>query len=69
VHGGLPPGPVANPGEESLKAALYPADTKYLYFVSMNNGRHEFSRTLSEHNRAVKKYQKDYWRERWRRGG
>ncbi len=55
---GLPLGPIANPGEEAIKAVLYPADTKYLYFVSKNNGSHHFSKTLQEHNRAVRIYQK-----------
>lgn len=55
---GLPPGPIANPGAHSIKAALYPAPTSYLYFVSRNNGTHEFSSTLEEHNRAVEKYQR-----------
>jgi UPF0755 protein len=55
---GLPPGPIANPGEHSIRAALYPAPTPYLYFVSRNNGTHEFSATLAEHNRAVEKYQR-----------
>ena len=55
---GLPPGPIANPGEESIRAALYPAEKDYRYFVSKNNGSHQFSRTLKEHNRAVFKYQK-----------
>ena len=54
---GLPPGPIANPGSESIKAALYPADTKYLYFVAKHDKTHYFSSTLEEHNRAVRKYQ------------
>jgi len=54
---GLPPGPIANPGERALRAALYPARVTYLYFVSKNDGTHHFSRTLEEHNRAVRKYQ------------
>lgn len=54
---GLPPGPIANPGEASLRAVLYPSDTDYLFFVSKNDGSHQFSKTLSEHNRAVRKYQ------------
>ncbi len=58
VHGGLPPGPICNPGLESLKAALYPAETDYLYFVSKNDGTHLFSTSLEEHNRAVRRYQK-----------
>lgn len=55
---GLPPGPIANPGRESLMAVINPTITDYLYFVSKNNGSHYFSETLSEHNRAVVKYQK-----------
>jgi UPF0755 protein len=55
---GLPPGPIANPGLDSLKSILNPADEPYIYFVSKNNGTHVFSRTIKEHNRAVKKYQK-----------
>ncbi|MDY6880221.1 MAG: endolytic transglycosylase MltG [Thermodesulfobacteriota bacterium] len=55
---GLPPGPIANPGLDAIKAVLYPAKTDYLYFVSKNDGTHHFSRTLSEHNRAVYFYQK-----------
>jgi UPF0755 protein len=57
-HFGLPPGPIANPGRESLRAVLTPAETEYLYFVSKNDGSHHFSATLSEHNRAVARYQK-----------
>ena len=53
---GLPKGPVCNPGLESLKAVLYPKKTDYLFFVSKGNGRHYFSKTLREHNRAVNKY-------------
>jgi len=55
---GLPPGPIANPGGESLMAVINPAETDYLYFVSKNDGSHYFSATLSEHNRAVIRYQK-----------
>jgi len=55
---GLPPGPICNPGKEAIEAALYPAKTKYLYFVSKNDGSHHFSSTLEEHNIAVRKYQK-----------
>ena len=53
---GLPPGPIASPGEKSLIAALYPADTKYLYFMANGKGGHVFSRSLNEHNRAVRQY-------------
>ena len=55
---GLPPGPICSPGRASLRAALHPAAEEYLYFVSMNNGRHHFSTNLRDHNRAVQKYQK-----------
>ena len=55
---GLPSGPIANPGRDAIKAVLYPTETEYLYFVSKNDGSHYFSRTLSEHNRAVRTYQK-----------
>jgi UPF0755 protein len=54
---GLPPGPIGNPGASALRAAVSPAETDYLYFVSMNTGRHYFSRSLNEHNRAVWEYQ------------
>ncbi|MBN2645853.1 MAG: endolytic transglycosylase MltG [Desulfuromonadaceae bacterium] len=57
LHAGLPPGPIANPGLAALRAVLFPADESFLYFVAMGNGRHHFSRTLQEHNRAVRTYQ------------
>lgn len=57
IQEGLPPGPIANPGEGALKATLSPARVPYLYFVSKNDGTHYFSRTLEEHNWAVRKYQ------------
>jgi len=55
---GLPPGPISNPGIESIRAVLYPANTDYLYFVSKNDGSHYFSRSLEEHNRHVVEFQK-----------
>jgi UPF0755 protein len=54
---GLPPGPIANPGIDSLRAALYPAKVDYLYFVAKNDGSHDFSANLAAHNSAVSKYQ------------
>jgi UPF0755 protein len=50
---GLPPGPIANPGLDSIQAALYPAHTAYLYFVARKDGTHIFSRSLKEHDRAI----------------
>ena len=55
---GLPPGPIANPGIQSIRATLYPSHSQALYFVSKNDGTHQFSTTLAEHNQAVEKYQK-----------
>lgn len=58
LNPGLPPGPVNNPGRNSILAVLYPEKNKFLYFVSDGNGRHIFSRTYDEHLRAVRKYRK-----------
>lgn len=57
-HGGLPPGPIGNPGEASMRAALHPAETNFLYFVANTQGGHFFSSTLEEHNRNVLKYRR-----------
>jgi UPF0755 protein len=54
---GLPPGPICNPGLSAIKAALEPADVPYLYFVSRNDGSHQFSESLEAHNQAVKTFQ------------
>lgn len=56
---GLPPTPISNPGQEALMAAVKPATSNYLYFVSQNNGTHIFSETLQQHNAAVQKTQID----------
>ena len=52
---GLPPGPIASPGMKSITAALYPAKAPYLYFVSQKDGTHYFSKTIAEHNAAIKR--------------
>lgn len=63
-HRGLPPGPICSPGLESLEAAINPEKNDYLYFVAKGDGSHYFSKSLHEHNKAVRKYQlrrsKDY---------
>jgi UPF0755 protein len=57
-NSGLPPGPIGNPGEASLRAAMAPAPTAYLYFVANTEGGHFFAATLEEHNRNVTKYRR-----------
>ncbi len=58
LHQGLPPGPICNPSRNSLKAALFPAKTKYLFFVSRGDGSHHFSKTNREHQVAIRRYKK-----------
>lgn len=74
-RGGLPPGPISNPGIEALSAAVRPADTEYLYFVSRNDGTHVFSKNYKDHSSAVTSYQMDpkaragkSWRDLHKRG-
>ena len=59
-HNGLPPGPIANPGEASLRAALTPAQTSHLFFVAKpdHSGAHNFSETIHDHSRAVAEYRR-----------
>ncbi|PID40926.1 MAG: hypothetical protein CR984_00690 [Proteobacteria bacterium] len=54
---GLPPGPIASPGALAMEAALFPAETNYLFFVSKKDGTHQFSTNIGDHNAAVRKYQ------------
>ncbi len=61
LNPGLPPGPIASPGRDAIQAALYPADTRYLYFVSRGDGTHHFSSTFAEHQRAIRRYQLRRW--------
>lgn len=55
---GLPPGPIASPGADSLRAVVWPAKTGYLFFVSRNDGTHVFARSFEEHERNVDRYQR-----------
>lgn len=58
LHGGLPPGPIASPGLAAIRAVLWPAQSKYLFFVSKNNGTHEFCVNYGCHTRAIQTWQK-----------
>jgi len=60
---GFPPGPIANPGIEALRAAAAPAATSYLYFVAKHDGSHAFSSNVDEHNRNVEIYQRQWYRD------
>jgi UPF0755 protein len=58
---GLPPGPIANPGQRSIEAALYPAKSDYLYFVARDDGTHVFSKSYNEHLKAIAMLRKTVW--------
>jgi len=62
MYGGLPPGPVNNPGPAAIHAALYPESHEYYYFVADGEGRHTFTRNYEEHLRAVRRFRE--WRAR-----
>ncbi len=56
LNKGLPPGPIGNPGMDAVQAAITPAKTDFLYFVARQDGTHQFSKNLDDHNRAVVRY-------------
>ena len=56
LYGGLPPGPIANPGLASIQAVVRPATTNYLFFVAKGDGTHVFAETLEEHLRNIEQY-------------
>jgi UPF0755 protein len=58
LNKGLPPGPIGNPGIDAVAAAINPVTSDYLYFVARQDGTHQFSRNLADHNRAVARYLK-----------
>ena len=58
LNKGLPPGPINNPGIESIKAAIFPTESDYLYFVARGDGYHTFSKTEKQHNKAKRDFQK-----------
>jgi UPF0755 protein len=63
---GLPPGPIANPGVASLRAAAAPVATNFYYFVARQDGSHAFSTNINEHNQNVEKYQRQFYRDQRR---
>lgn len=64
VHGGLPPGPIANPGAAALFSVFHPAKSDYLFFVSRNDGTHVFASHYSQHLENVRRFQVQYWRKK-----
>jgi len=64
LHEGLPPGPICSPGLKAIQAALWPEDSDYYFFVANGDGRHVFTKTLSQHNRAVAEIKREKRRER-----
>ncbi|MEE9386720.1 MAG: endolytic transglycosylase MltG [Nannocystaceae bacterium] len=58
THTGLPPGPISNPGQAALESVFAPKKSRFLYFVSRNDGSHKFSRSRAEHEAAVDRYQR-----------
>ena len=58
IHPDLPPGPICNPGEGAIRAVLNPAETDFLFYVSKNDGTHQFSKDLRSHNNAINLYQR-----------
>lgn len=58
AHEGLPPGPISNPGRQALEAVFAPTKSRYLYFVARNDGTHEFSKSVAEHEKWVEIYQR-----------
>jgi UPF0755 protein len=58
THEGLPPGPITNPGKQALEAVFAPKKSKFLYFVARNDGTHQFSKTVAEHEAAVELFQR-----------
>jgi UPF0755 protein len=59
LHKGLPPGPIANPGQGAILAALYPEPVDYLFFVAQGDGSHFFSKDYNAHMKAVGRYRKN----------